>query len=146
MAGKNLVIRDVVYSAVPGIDVPISGGGTARFVEPSDATISSAAQVRNGVKVINANGEVVTGSMAEKAAANYLPSTSDQTVAADQFLAGAQTIKAVTTTNLTPANIAAGVVVKVGCASDDDCVKTVTGTLTTPIISQDNVTKILSIS
>ena len=146
MAGKNLVIRDVVYSAVPGIDVPISGGGMARFVEPSDATVSSAAQVRNGVKVINANGEVVTGSMTEKAAANYLPSTSDQTISANQFLAGAQTIKAVTTTNLTAANIASGVTVKVGCAVDDDCVMSLTGTLQTPVISQDNVTKILSIS
>lgn len=146
MAGKNLVIRDVVYSAVPEIDVPISGGGTAKYVDPSEATVSSAAQVRNGVKVVNANGEVVTGSMTEKAAANILPSTSDQTIAANQFLAGAQTVKAVTTTNLTASNIADGVTVKVGCASDDDCVTSLTGTLKTPIISQDNVTKILSIS
>lgn len=146
MAGKNLVIRDVEYQSVPEIQVPIKNGGTAKFVEPSDATISSAAQLRNGVKAINANGEVVTGSMTEKAAADYLPSTSDQTVSANQFLTGAQTIKAVTTTNLTAGNIAAGVTVKVGCASDDDCVTSVTGTLTSPIISQDNVTKILSIS
>lgn len=146
MAGKNLVIRDVVYGSVPGIDVPISGGGMARFSDTSDATISSAAQVRNGVKVVNANGEVVTGSMTEKAAANILPSTADQTIAADQFLAGAQTVKAVTTTNLVASNIADGVTVKVGCAADDDCVVNVTGTLKTPIISQDNVTKILSIS
>ena len=143
---KNLVIREVVYESVPEIQVPISGGGTAKFVEPSGATITSAAQVRNGVKVINANGELLTGSMSEKSAANYLPSTSDQTVSANQFLSGAQTIKAVTTTNLTAANIASGVTIKVGCSSDDDCVASVTGTLTSPIISQDNVTKILSIS
>ena len=60
----------------------------------------------------------------------YHPSTTDQTISKEQFLTGAQTIKAVTTTNLTAANIKSGVTVKIGDSTDDDCVTSVTGTYT----------------
>ena len=49
-------------------------------------------------------------------------------------------------TNLTSANIANGVTVKIGCSADDDCVASVTGSLSAAVISQDGTTKILSIS
>ena len=84
--------------------------------------------------------------MTEKAAATYLPSANDQAIAANQYLAGAQTIEAVEVTNLNPAYIANGIVVKVGCESDDDCVTSVTGTLKTPVIVQDQTTHGLYIS
>ena len=60
----------------------------------------------------------------------YHPSTSDQTIVATTYATGAQTIKAVTLTNLTAANIKSGVTVKVGDSTDDDCVASVTGTYT----------------
>ena len=50
----------------------------------------------------------------EKAAATYYPSTSDQTITAEQYLAGAQTLKKVGSNNLSAANIRDGVTVRVG--------------------------------
>lgn len=141
---KNVVIREVVYSAVPSVSIPQSGGGTAQFYDTSGAN-AAAADVRNGKVFFGASGEG-TGAMTEKAAATYTPTASQQVINANQYLAGAQTIEAVVTSNLTAANIVAGVTVKVGTASDDDSVTSVTGTAQIPVISQDSTTKILSIS
>ena len=106
---------------------------------------AAAADVRNGKKFFGASGES-TGAMTEKAAATYTPTGSEQTINANQYLAGAQTIEAVVAQNLTPSNIVAGVTVKVGTATDDDSVASVSGTAQIPVISQDQTTKILSIS
>ena len=65
----------------------------------------------------------------EKAAATYYPSSSDQTIAKDQLLKGAQTIKGVTTEGIVASNIKYGVVAKVGDADDDDRILRVFGTL-----------------
>ena len=69
----------------------------------SDATLSSAAQLRKGIIGYGKNGAKYTGSMTEKAAATYTPSTANQTIAASQYLTGAQTIKG--DANLKAANI-----------------------------------------
>lgn len=144
---KNVEIREVQYNAVPAVDIPLaSGNGNATFYDNSEATINSGGQMRSGVKAVGADGTVYTGSIPEKSAATYNPSTSNQSIAADQYLEGTQTIAAVTVSGLTAANIAAGVTVKVGCASDDDCVASVTGALAAAVISQDPTTKVLSIS
>lgn len=144
MAHPNVIINEVQYNGVPSVDIPKVGGGTAKFYDATDANIASA-DVRNGKKAVGASGEV-TGSMTEKSAASYNPSSTDQSINAGQYLAGAQTIKAVTTSNLQPQYIAKDVVVKVGCQADDDCVASVVGTLTSPVVSQDSTTKVLSIS
>lgn len=141
---KNVVIRDVTYSAVPSVSIPQSGGGTAQFYDTSTAN-AAAADVRNGKKFFNASGEA-TGAMTEKAAATYTPKGSAQTISANQYLTGAQTIEAVVCTGLQASNIIAGVTVKVGTASDDDSVISVAGSAQVPVITQDSTTKILSIS
>ena len=141
---KNVVIRDVTYNSVPSVTIPQSGGGQAEFFDTSTATVS-AADVRNGKKFFGASGEG-TGSMTEKAAATYTPTGSSQTINANQYLVGAQTIEAVVTSGLSAPNIVAGVVVKIGTATDDDSVALVTGTAQIPVISQDSTTKVLSIS
>lgn len=141
---QNVIINGVTYQNVPEVDIPKSGGGTAKFWDTAGANIA-AGDLRNGKKGFGASGEV-TGSMTEKASASYNPSTADQTIGANQYLTGVQTIKAVTTSNLLAQYIANGVVVKVGCQDDDDCVASVTGSLTTPTVSQDSSTKVLSIS
>lgn len=141
---KNVVIRDVTYNSVPSVDIPQSGGGTAKFHDTSTANAGTA-DVRNGKKFFNENGEA-TGSMAEKTAATYKPSASQQKINGNQYLAGDQTIEAVTVKNLSAANIVAGVTVKVGTTSDDDSIASVAGTAQIPIISQDATTKVLSIS
>jgi len=144
MAHPSLLINGVTYSTVPQIQVPISGGGTASYYDASEATVT-AGDMLNGVKAIGASGEV-TGNISSKAAATYTPSGSSQTIAASQYLSGAQTIEAVVCANLTAGNIKSGVTVKVGTATDDDSVTSVVGSLAVPTIVQDNSTKILSIS
>lgn len=141
---KNVVIREVQYNSVPSVAIPQQGGGTANFYDTSTANVTKA-DVRKNVIFFGPDGED-TGSMTEKAAATYTPSSSEQTITANQYLAGAQKIEAVVTANLTPANVVAGVTVKVGTATDDDSVTSVTGTAQIPVISQDSTTKILSIS
>lgn len=141
---QNVVINGVTYSNVPEVNIPKSGGGTAIFYDDSEANITSP-DIRAGKKGGSPTG-LITGTMTEKAAASYNPSTSDQTISADQYLAGAQTIKKVTTSNILPQYIANGIVVKVGCDADDDCIISTTGTLQSPIVSQDSTTKVLSIS
>ena len=141
---QNLIINGVTYSNVPEVDIPKSGGGTAKFYDSSGATVT-AGDMLNGVKAIGANGEV-TGNISSKAAATYTPSNTSQTIAAQQYLSGAQTIEAVVCSNLSASNIKSGVTVKIGTATDDDSVASVSGQLTTPTVSQDSSSMILSIS
>lgn len=144
MAHPSIVINSVTYSDVPEVDIPKAGGGTAKFYDASEATVTAGSML-NGVKAIGASGEVV-GNIASKAAATITPSGTAQTIAAQQYLSGAQTIEAVVCANLTAANVKSGVTVKVGTSTDDDSVTSVTGTLALPSISQDSSTKILTIS
>lgn len=71
----------------------------------------------------------LTASVTTKGAATYNTSASDQTIASGTYLTGTQTIKAVTYSGLSAANIASGVTVKIGDANDDDRIASVTGTL-----------------
>lgn len=144
MAHPSLVINTVQYSNVPSVQIPKVGGGTATFYDASEETVT-AGDMLNGVKAIGAGGEV-TGNIATKAAATYTPSNTAQTIAGQQYLAGAQTIEAVVCSNLVASNIKSGVVVKVGTASDDDSVANITGSLTSVSVTQDATSKILSIS
>ena len=116
---------------------PASISGTAASVSTGTNTLTltktvsvtptvSAGYVSSGTA---GNSSVsLTASVTTKAATTYHPSLTDQTISASQYLTGAQTIKAVTTTNLTAANIKKDVVVKIGDSTDDDCVTTITGT------------------
>lgn len=128
---QNVVINGVTYSDVPEVDIPKSGGGTAKFMDTSDAD-AVAAEILPG-KTAYVNGSKITGNMPTKAAATYTPTTSDQTIAADQYLSGAQTVKG-------DANLVASNILK------DVSIFGVVGTLALPSISQDSTTKVLSIS
>ena len=129
----NLIINGVTYGSVPEIDVPNDQGGTTKFFDVSDADLDNAAKLRDGVIAYGAGGTKYTGSMSEKSAATYTPGTSDQTIAANQYLTGAQTIKG--DANLLASNILKNVTIF-----------GVTGSLALPSISQDSTTKVLTIS
>lgn len=129
---KDVIINGITYQNTPEVHIPQVGGGTAKFIDTDDATLSNGSQLRYGVTAY-AGGTKYTGSMTEKEAATYTPTTSDQTIAANQYLAGAQTVKG--DPNLVSANIVAGV-----------SIFNVAGSATLPTISQDSVTKVLSIS
>lgn len=144
---QNVMINGVQYNGLPFMSAPKANGqGDAVFWDLSDTTIANGGQLRNGVKARAADGTLLTGSMTEKAAAHYRPTSSDQSISANQYLAGAQTVDAVVVTNLLAAYIADGVVVKVGCADEDDSVTSVTGSLKTPVVVQDPTTHGLRIS
>lgn len=220
---SNVIINGVTYQNVPEVDIPKSGGGTAKFMDTSDATLANGGEMLNG-KTAYANGVKVTGTIATKtssdltvsddtvtvpagyyassaskavssgvvtpaaaitgtsatvtvnsstgkvelnqevsstpvvstagyvsagtagnvnvklrgsitvkAAATYTPGTTSQTIAADQYLTGAQTISG--DANLVASNIVSGV-----------SIFGVAGSATLPTISQDSTTKVLSIS
>lgn len=128
---QSVVINGVTYASVPEVDIPLSGGGTAKFMDTSDAD-AVAGEILSGKKAY-VNGQLVTGSIQSKEAATYTPTTSDQTIAADQYLSGAQTVKG--DANLVSSNILKNVTIF-----------GVTGNLALPSISQDGTTKVLSIS
>ena len=89
-------------------------------------SVTTAGYVSNGTA---GNSTVsLTASVTTKAAATINTSTSDQTISSGTYLAGAQTIKAVTTSNLTAENIKSGVTVMVGDSNDSDRIASVTGT------------------
>ena len=62
-------------------------------------------------------------------AGTITPTTTAQTIPANTWIKGAQTIEGIVCSNLTAGNIKKDVVVKIGTATDDDSVTTITGTL-----------------
>lgn len=129
---QNVVINGVTYQNVPKVQIPKSGSGTAEFVDTSDATLNTGDKMLSG-STAYAGGVKYTGTINSKSAQTYTPTTSDQTIAAGQFLSGAQTIAG--DANLQPSNIASGVTI-FGVA----------GSLSAATISQDGTTKVLTIS
>lgn len=130
---QNVVINGVTYQNVPKVNIPKLGGGTASFFDVSDASLDNANKMLNGVSAYGGNGTKYTGNISSKTAATYTPGTSDQTISAGQYLSGAQTIKG--DANLQAQYIANGI-----------SIFGVEGSLSSPVISQDSTTKILSIS
>ena len=128
---QNVIINGVTYQNCPEVDIPKSGGGTAKFMDTSDAN-AAAGDILDG-KSGYVNGVKISGSIQSKEAATYTPGTSDQTIASGQYLSGAQTLKG--DANLVSQNIANGVTIF-----------GVQGSLTSAVISQDSTTKVLSIS
>ena len=79
--------------------------GKSSVVETASATIL-AADILSG-KTGFANGALITGTIPSKTAQTFTPGTTNQTIAANQFLSGIQTISG--SGNLLAANIRAGV-------------------------------------
>lgn len=60
---QNVIINSVTYSNVPEVDIPKTGGGTAKFYDISDATLNGNAQLINGVTAYGADGTKYTGNV-----------------------------------------------------------------------------------
>ena len=117
-----------------------SAGGASPTLQTKSATPTESAQTitadsgydgLSSVEIGAISGTYVGSQVPTQAAQTIHPSASAQTIASGKYLTGDQTIEAVTTTNLTAANIKSGVVVKVGSATDDDSVLSLTGTAET---------------
>lgn len=135
MANPSVVINSVTYSNCPEVDIPKSGGGTAKFYYTGDAD-AAAGDILTGKTAFGASGSV-SGSMASNGATGGTISTKAGTVSI-------------------PAGHTTGGTVSLASAAISDCVagnilsgKTilgVSGSLSMPTISQDGTTKVLSIS
>ena len=68
----------------------IPGGGDGADL---DVITAASSDVRKGKVIVDKDGNPLTGIMAEIAAKTYTPGNSNQVIAANQFLTGAQTIK-----------------------------------------------------
>ena len=119
----------VTITKAPTIGVNASGVVTASYTGSSSITptVTSGYVSKGTAGTISTTG-TSTYQLTSKAAATYYPSTADQTIASQRWLVGNQTIKSVTTSNLTAANIAKGVVVKVGDANNASRITQLTGT------------------
>lgn len=115
------------------ISISVNGSGliTASNTQKTQSVTPtvSAGYVSSGTAgTITVSAASNTSHLTTQAAQTIYPSTSDQTIASGKYLTGAQTIKAVTLSNLSAGNIKKGVVVKVGDSADDDRITSVTGT------------------
>ena len=126
---QNVVINGVTYQAVPEVDIPKSGGGTAKFYDTASAD-ASAADILTSKTAFNASGSVngsTSGTISTKS--------------------GTVTI---------PAGYTSGGTVSIAASAVTDCVASsiingktilgVAGSATLPSISQSSTTKVLTIS
>lgn len=60
--GQNVTIAGASYPDVPALDVPKTGGGTARFVDTADDTVTPAS-LKSGVTAHDASGAKITGTL-----------------------------------------------------------------------------------
>ena len=132
VASGSAKTPNTTITANPTVSVNSSGLITASVSKTQSVTPSvSAGYVSSGTAgTITVSGSG-TSQLTTQGAQTIHPSTTDQTIASGKYLTGAQTVKAVTTTNLTAENIVQGVTVKIGDSTDDDCVASVTGTAET---------------
>ena len=135
MANPSVVINGVTYSACPEVDIPKSGGGTAKFYYTGDAD-AAAGNILTGKTAFNASGSV-SGSMVNNGSTSGEISTKAGTVTipAGYTSGGTVSLKSSAVSDLTSANLLSG-----------KTVLGVSGGLTVPTVSQDGTTKILSIS
>ena len=82
---KNVVIREVTYSNVPSVQIPLaSGSGNATFVDTSDATLDAGSQMLAGVTAY-ADGTKVTGTIESKDSGDLTVSGATVTVPAGNY-------------------------------------------------------------
>lgn len=79
---------------------------------------------------VDANGDLLSGAIPSLAGTTFNVSDSNRTIQAGQYIAGDLTLRAVTTSNITAANIKSGVTVNVGDSANTGRILSVTGTLT----------------
>lgn len=130
---QNVIINGVTYSNVPEVDIPKSGGGTAKFYDTAGADIG-AGDVLTGKTAFGASG-AVSGSMANNGSTGGTISTKAGTVTIPAGYTSGGTVSLTNVNDCVAGNILSG-----------KSILGVSGSLAMPSISQDGTTKILSIS
>lgn len=132
---QNVIINGVTYQNVPEVDIPKSGGGTAKFYDTAGAD-AAAGDILSGKSAFNSSGSI-SGSMANNGSTGGTISTKagSITIPAGYTSGGTVSISSTEQSKIIASNIKQGVTI-LGQA----------GSLALPTISQDSTTKILSIS
>ena len=135
MANPTVLINGVTYQNTPEVDIPQSGGGTAKFYYTGDATATSADVL--ATKTAFTSTGTITGGMTNNGATGGTISTKAGSVAipAGYTTGGSVSISTTEQNKIIASNIKSGVTL-LG----------VSGTMSAPTITQDSTTKILSIS
>lgn len=129
---QNVIINSVTYQNVPEVDIPKSGGGTAKFYDTASAD-AVAANILSGKVAFGASGSI-TGSMANNGETGGTIGTKSGTITIPAGYTSGGTVSLTNVSDCTSGNILNG-----------KSILGVSGTLSMPSISQDSTTKILSI-
>ena len=164
---QSVVINGVTYSDVPSVTIPKTGSGNAIFWDTTGASAASC-DILQGKTAFGSAGSI-SGSMTNNGYMVGGISTADghYTIPAGYTSGGTVSITAAEQAKLVTGNIRSGVTI-LGVAGKSSVVDTadatataatiysgatayvngskITGTMTTPSISQDSTTKVLSIS
>ena len=133
MAHPSVVINSVTYADCPEVDIPKSGGGTAKFYDSSECDVT-AGNVLSGKKFVGASGQD-TGSMTNNGATGGTISTKAGTYTIPAGYTSGGTVSLDGVTDCLSQNILSG-----------KTILGVSGSLSMISISQDSTTKVLSIS
>lgn len=163
---QNVVINGVTYQNVPEVDIPKSGGGTAKFTDITDTT-ATAGDVLSSKYFYTSGGTKTQGSIATKTSSDLTASVLTVTAPAGYYASAAT--KTCSDANLVSGNIKSGVTI-FGVSGATNVVDTtiasggasagsivngykayvngalVEGNASMVSVSQDSTTKILSIS
>lgn len=132
---QNVIINGVTYQSVPEVDIPKSGGGTAKFFDTASAD-AAAGDILSGKTAFGASGSI-SGSMANNGATGGTISTKAGTVTipAGYTTGGSVSLASAAVADLTAGNILSGKTI-LGVAGSLDMVS----------VSQNSSTKVLTIS
>ena len=130
---QNVIINGVTYSAVPEVDIPKSGGGTAKFYDTSGAD-AGAGDILTGKTAFGSSGSI-SGSMANNGSTSGTIGTKAGTVTIPAGYTSGGTVSLTNVSDCLAGNILSG-----------KSILGVSGSLAMPTITQNSTTKILSIS
>lgn len=165
---QNVVINGVTYQSVPEVDIPKSGGGTAKFYDIADTTAAAGDVVAGKYFYFYTSaGAKTQGSIAAKSSSDLTASNLTVTAPAGYYASAAS--KTLSDASLVSGNIKSGATI-FGVSGSSTVVDTalnsggagaaqilsgysafvngskVDGSATVPTVSQDSQSKILSIS
>ena len=133
MANPSVVINSVTYASCPEVDIPKSGGGTAKFFYTGDADIQQG-DVLSGKTGFGPNG-AVSGNMANNGSTGGTIGTKSGTYTIPAGYTSGGTVSLTNVSDCVSSNILSG-----------KSILGISGNLAMPSISQDATSKILSIS
>lgn len=129
----SIIINNIQYSDVPEVDIPKSGGGTAKFYDTASAD-AEASNILTGKIAFGQNGSII-GSMANNGSTSGTIGTKAGTVTIPAGYTSGGTVSLTNISDCVAANILSG-----------KSILGVNGSLSMPTITQNSTTKVLSIS